>query len=340
MMNLSLMKTFFSSVDEEWNSPTADQIASRWFEQPDSVKIMRASANLTALVTNQGRHYTLRFNTDTLRPVEDLQNEIRLLLVLRNFNLPVQTPIKSRDNNFVELITVGDLRYTAVLFEFIPGEIKHPDDLELADFNRWGGALGQLHCTLSTHHLTQSINHPQIQEQLKSCHPPTEHGSLEKAALLEWVSTLAVNTSTYGLIHYDFELDNLIWNEGQIHIIDFDDTAVSWYAADIVFALQEIWDNHPDPADPRLNHFLEGYRREKDPGELPPSHFRGFSRLERFLDYHRLLKAVDLEANPDHPLWLNNLIDKLNRRIQKIQSAFSDHPVSAPPPGSLSAPSP
>jgi len=332
MMKLSLMKDFFRTVDEEWSSPIADQIASRWFASPDSVKIMRASANFVCLVADDGKHYTLRFNTEELRPIDALQSEIRLLLSLRNFSLPVQHPLKSLDENYSELISTDLGRFTAVVFEYIPGEIKEISDLQVSEFQRWGEALGRLHHTLEDNQFTLSINHPRLGEQLKSAQPPTARGAEEKSALLNWLNKLDKGPANYGVIHYDFELDNLVWDEsGQIYIIDFDDTAISWYMADLAFALSDLYENAGDFNDPRLRAFLNGYRSKKTLAPDMLAELGGFIRLKNFLTYHRLLKAVDLEADSSHPQWTNQLINKLSAKIADLEDHFSPQPVQPTP---------
>jgi Ser/Thr protein kinase RdoA (MazF antagonist) len=332
MMKLSLMKDFFRTVDEEWSSPIADQIASRWFASPDSVRIMRASANFVCLVVDSGKHYTLRFNTEEFRPIEALQSELRLLLSLRNFNLPVQNPLKSLDDNYSELITTDLGRFTAVVFNYIPGEFKELPELKESEFQRWGAALGSLHHTLEDNQFTLSIKHPRLEEQLKSAQPPTSRGADEKSALLDWLSKLEKGPSNYGVIHYDFELDNLIWDEsGQIHIIDFDDTAISWYMADLAFALSDLYEKTPQLSDPRLQAFLTGYRSHKTLAPDMLLELGGFIRLKHFLTYHRLLKAVDLETDPSHPQWTNQLINKLTGNISALEEHFSSRPVQSTP---------
>lgn len=328
-MNLSLMKTVYSTVDDQWNSVIASEIASRWFPAPDSVKIMRASANFSALVEHEGSHYSLRFNSEHLRPIEFLQREIRLLLALRNFNLSVQVPVKSIDGNYAELVATNNTRFTGVMFKYIKGEIRETSQITEVEFRQWGAALGKLHNTLANNQLTQSINHPKIQDQLKSAQPPTEKGSEEKSVLLDWITNLESDPSNYGIIHYDFELDNLIWDGDQIHIIDFDDTAISWFAADIAFALGELWKEIKGVKDdPRYRSFLSGYLQENAViDDISLDLLGNFHRLHNFLTYHRLLKAVDLETNSEHPQWLNNLILKLIAALNDYHNAFTGDPL-------------
>ena len=44
-------------------------------------------------------------------------------------------------------------------------------------------------------------------------------------------------------IHFDFELDNIVWNTDKTGIIDFDDSAFYWFVADIAFALRDLYDD-------------------------------------------------------------------------------------------------
>ena len=326
-MNLSLIRDFFTTVDEEWNSVIASQIASRWFSEPSSVKIMRASANFVALVTADDAHYTLRFNSEFLRPIETLQQEIRLLLSLRNLQIPVQIPVKSLDDNYVELIPTELGRFTAVLFRYIEGEIKEFDDLSDSDFLKWGRSLGILHQTLVDNQLARRFNLRTMVEQLKSCQPDSDLGSQEQSALLDWITELKISSETYGIIHYDFELDNIIWDNDSPNIIDFDDSAISWYIADLGFAMEEFFNQGGQSSDSKFHSFLNGYRGEKSIPESELKQLPGFLRLKNFLTYNELQRAVDLEKSGDHPDWLNQLITKLNEKRKELHQSFSDNPV-------------
>ena len=45
MMKLELLKEFFATVDDSWQSPIADPIARRWLDETATVRCLRASAN-------------------------------------------------------------------------------------------------------------------------------------------------------------------------------------------------------------------------------------------------------------------------------------------------------
>jgi len=67
----------------------------------------------------------------------------------------------------------------------------------------------------------------------------------------------------FGLIHYDFKVDNLIWNNHLPGIIDFDDCAGYWFVADIAYALRDLCDDRVSQVDlshPSFKDFMRGYR--------------------------------------------------------------------------------
>ena len=67
---------------------------------------------------------------------------------------------------------------------------------------------------------------------------------LELALLLGVFEQLTINQDNYGLIHYDFEPDNVFYDENsqRCSVIDFDDAMYHWFMMDIVQALEAIRD--------------------------------------------------------------------------------------------------
>src|SRR2546430_7254258 len=59
--------------------------------------------------------------------------------------------------------------------------------------------------------------------------------------LTSFLSALTVTETNSGLIHGDFELDNLFWQDDTIALLDFDDCSYSWYVADVAFALRDLF---------------------------------------------------------------------------------------------------
>jgi len=100
----------------------------------------------------------------------------------------------------------------------------------------------------------------------------------------------------FGLVHADTRLANLLVHDGTVSVIDFDDSAFSWYLYDLGTTVSFFEDS---PAVPELiDSWLEGYRRS---GELAVAEER---EVWTFILYRRLLllawmgthKAVDIAA--------------------------------------------
>jgi len=69
-------------------------------------------------------------------------------------------------------------------------------------------------------------------------------------------------TTNYGLVHADFLPDNIIVNDAQLTLIDFDDSGYSWHLYEMATALfpqirQPFFDALVDA-------YLEGYRSERE----------------------------------------------------------------------------
>jgi len=95
-----------------------------------------------------------------------------------------------------------------------------------------------------------------------------EHPELtkkEKDLLLKTREDLCVTLKSYGesstnfgLMHADFNIDNLIYTDENLAVIDFDDTAYGWHIYDLTATLIEFVDD-PDLEDLRYA-LLAGYQ--------------------------------------------------------------------------------
>ncbi|WP_010494643.1 phosphotransferase enzyme family protein [Paenibacillus elgii] len=72
----------------------------------------------------------------------------------------------------------------------------------------------------------------------------------------------SVNDKAYGLIHYDFQTDNVFWRKktGQLSVIDFDDSMYHWFAMDIAAALADQLEDENPEGEAQLQAFVRGYR--------------------------------------------------------------------------------
>jgi Ser/Thr protein kinase RdoA (MazF antagonist) len=101
------------------------------------------------------------------------------------------------------------------------------------------------------------------------------------AVLSERLAAFGTGPERFGLVHADTRLANLLVHEGAISVIDFDDSAFSWYLYDLGTTVSFFEDS---PAVPELiDSWLDGYRRS---GELAVADEH---EIWTFILYRRLL---------------------------------------------------
>ena len=131
------------------------------------------------------------------------------------------------------------------------------------------------------------------------------------------VGSLPRDESSFGLIHGDFQLDNLFWN-GELRAIDFDDCCYHWYLADVALALDDV---SMDAG--TLHPFLDSYGDARAVGEEPVGALALFRRAGELVRYAQVRRALDISPGPGHPQWLRELTDKLRLHIASYERRIS-----------------
>jgi Ser/Thr protein kinase RdoA (MazF antagonist) len=171
------------------------------------------------------------------------------------------------------LVTEIDGRFL-VAFALVPGQELQPGD----DLSRWFAPLGEITARLHLH--ARAWTPPQgfarKRWDLDTILGPQPHWGdwrqapgldrsgtavLERAtgALAAKLHAYGTGPETFGLIHADLRLANLMVDGDRLTAIDFDDCGFGWWAYDLAAALSFI---ETDPRLPDLiARWVEGYRR-------------------------------------------------------------------------------
>lgn len=309
------------TVDSEWRGPLGEEILERWGYDEGSATILRASANFIFEFYKEGEQFFLRFNDLSERNYSSIEAELNIVKYLGNRSLNVAQPIVSLNGNDIEVVETKLGTFLAVVFEALEG--KHLDMEEISDQQAyiWGKSLGNLHANLKQLPEKYRVNRPSWKELLleaKEILPKKELAAHKEAdKLLSWTDTLSLSKENFGIIHYDFELDNVIFNDNTIGMLDFDDSSVHWFAADIVYALRSAGDFNLE--NPVITTFIKGYKSETDL-DMEMLHVSlDFERLHKLISLAKLIRAVDIDAAEDHPEWLVNLRGKLSGIMGKYR---------------------
>jgi Ser/Thr protein kinase RdoA (MazF antagonist) len=328
MMKLSIMKKVVATVDGEWRSPLAEQILERWGFDEGSVYYFRASANFLFIFKKNEKTYFLRFSDSSEKELSSLESEIEVLEYLREQPIRVALPVKSIDGHYIETVDTEIGRFYAVVFESLPGKQFETEELEISQFFKWGSSLGKLHKIFKAMPEKYRLHRKSWREQLlevKQQLPVHETAALrELERLTDWTEALNMSENNFGLIHFDFELDNQRWEHEVIGILDFDDCINHWYVADIAFALRDLFKKEVDLFNPFFQEFIKGYTTETDLDFCQLEELSYFLRLHNLITFTGLLQTVDVKESPDHPDWLSHLRGKLLQYIEQYRSSFVD----------------
>jgi Ser/Thr protein kinase RdoA (MazF antagonist) len=327
MMKLSLMEKVMNMMFSDEGDSFLEQILEPWGFDEDSIAIVRASANFVITFTKNGKRYFLRFNDSSEREYSSIEAELNIVKYLGDQSVNVARPVKSLKGNDIEVAETDLGTFYAVVFEALEG--KHDDLEEMSDQQTylWGKTLGNLHRNLKQLPEEYMVNRPSWKEHLigaKGILPEQERAAhRECERLLEWADGLSLSKEHYGIIHYDFELDNVMFHHDSIGMLDFDDSSVHWFAADIVYALRDAGDF--DVENPVTRTFIEGYESETDLDLDILKAASGFERMHYLISLAKLIRAVDIEEDGDHPGWLEDLrvklcgvIEKYSLKIEKL----------------------
>src|SRR4051794_20773884 len=273
-MSMMRLSTFWAvhgtlSAAEE-PGPLARQIAARWDHDPGTLRLFRSSANSVYCFDTEGQGRFLRFAAGSERPRRLIEAEVELLQWLLARGLDVAAPVPSAAGHLVETVEADAGSFHAAVFEALAGRQLQIADLDRDHFRAWGAALGRLHATTSECPAAVLERRPSWRDdlaQVRSCIPPRETAIWRECDdLVRAMEGLPSGPEYCGLIHGDFELDNLRWADngseagqsvgvdpgrgasgasgasGTPAMLDFDDSATHWYAADIAFALRDVFD--------------------------------------------------------------------------------------------------
>jgi Ser/Thr protein kinase RdoA (MazF antagonist) len=347
-MNLMRLSTFWavhgtlSAADEP--GPLARRIAARWKHDPGTLRLVRSSANAVYRFDTDGQRRFLRFAADAERPRRLIEAEVDLLQWLLARRLDVAAPMRSAAGNLVETVDAGAGVFHAMAFAALPGRQLEICDLELDRFRAWGAALGRLHATMRQCPAAVLERRPSWRDDLARAHSliPAHETAVRREFddLVRALEKLPTGRAYCGLIHGDFELDNLRWPDagsggghnvavsggpgapGAPAMLDFDDCATHWYSADVAFALRDVFDAGAGLNDIGMRAFVGGYRAYHPLSEAALAALPLFSRLARLRSYTTAIRALDLPDSPAQPDWLRGLRRKLETRAAAYAAAL------------------
>ena len=291
----------------------------------------RISANAVYPFTRNEKVHLLRFCPTSEKIKDNLIAELEFIAYLRNNQYPAleAVPSKTGEELVQKMTPWGE--YFASVFKRVNGTQLSDMPLENDLLIAYGSALGQLHKLSSKYTAVVAKRWTHV-EVLAWVEQILRNISIEDAALqeLEYLrvkfSQLPVNAENYGLIHYDFELDNIFYDPQakSCSVIDFDDAMYHWYVMDIEQALDSLKGEITESEfEQKKAYFLDGYKTHfAMDDELFESRLL-FRRFANLYGYARVTRAIQ-EKWENEPDWLIQLRVKLNESLRRRSAYFGE----------------
>lgn len=240
MMPLTEIDRLKQTVTEAWTSAVADRVAAAWGYEPGTAKWWRSSAShVFVLPDPRGKRY-LRFVPEACTGAESVAAVAELTDRLAAGGAAVARPIESDAGTSTVSVPTSLGTMHAMVVEAAPGDQIDVDDLTSDLARAWGRALAQLHSEAAA---TRDADLPEAFGELAEISERfADDPALVKAAarLADRLAELPRDEARFGVVHGDFELDNLAWDGDRATAFDFDEAALSWYGADIAYALRDL----------------------------------------------------------------------------------------------------
>ena len=199
------------------------------------------------------------------------------------------------------------------------------EDTELTEsvLYAYGRALGQLHrlsMRFTPHHKRKTYE--EIAGEMR-LHLPEELCSVLDR-VMENLAQIPRTQENFGLVHYDFEPDNVFYDAaaGKIHVIDFDDCLYHYYALDVEQSLASLAELIPEHEwQMAKGIFLDGYRSEHS---LPEEMEEKLPLMRQFVDLRAYARLSDcLDSKPlFHPSWLDELMGRLEEKRAALKKSL------------------
>ncbi len=320
------------------NADLAEMLLQNWeHDQPSSqlFSFFRISSNATYPFRRAGQTCFLRFCPTPEKPPEAVVAELDFIRYLRSngYNAPETIPSKSGSELLQKETPWGN--YLATAFKSSGDKPLNEVDLQDEVVFAFGKALGALH------RLSRRYGDPKVRRwshldalnwiavTLKDA-SGQELPLTELTLLRQYFSSIPKDPSTYGLVHYDFELDNVFFEPvtASCSAIDFDDAMYHWYIMDIEQTLDSLTD-HTTEADfqHKKTVFLNGYCGEFPLQDNMLHRLPTFRRFANLYSYTRILRSVQ-ETWENEPEWMQGLRNKLSAALRS-RSALFGTPIEA-----------
>lgn len=233
-------------------------------------RLFRTGMNHTYFITDNDTKYALRVYCHNWRSKTEIEEEIKLLQLLKQNQLPVSYPIADMKDEFIQDINAPEGMRHAVLFSFAEGGKMRFMDAETCH------SIGVLMANIHAVTANKSIDRITYTSEtlLKSAYEYALNHFPESNAEMQFIKkqsekisrtfdTIDFTKVQKGIIHLDIWYDNMsVTDQNEITIFDFDFCGNGMLVSDVAYFCKQLFHIESDKAEYELkkDQFLKGYQ--------------------------------------------------------------------------------
>ncbi|MEO5569613.1 MAG: phosphotransferase [Bacteroidia bacterium] len=303
------------------NSEIIKEAGSKYNFVQSELKLIRANESY---VFEAGENAIFRITPDNHKTFEEICAQTAWQHYLNKNYEQAAEVLYSPFGNLAETIQTETGSYTVVVQKKYIGKIITSKEWINKLFFKIGKLTGKFHAltklynpdTIISQLKCWSISNP---EKIKKLIPETEHFLTRKfeSCLLE-IERLTITKENFGMVHYDIHRGNMLLNNNNICIFDFEDACHTWFVSDIASVLfHALMNNKKTLNESRsylknfTHYFFQGYKTENSIAEnellwLP--HFLSLRTIANYAYLHKIWDFRNLDPSQKEFAELNKIL--------------------------------
>ncbi|ABX42914.1 phosphotransferase enzyme family protein [Lachnoclostridium phytofermentans] len=259
---------------------------------------------------------------------ENIYGEIEFIQYLREHDFKALCPVPSKNGEFIRIVNTKWGEYYATVFEKVAGKPVEACEYSEKMYHEYGKTMGRMHRLSSGFKpIIKKWTHEDVLNEIETMltlYHCSNKAKIELENLRVELAKLPKNHLSYGLIHYDFELDNVFYDEktNTCSVIDFDDGMYHWYSTDIEQFLDSVSEEKGElEAEQVKIAFFEGYQSEYPIVEETKNSIPLMRRFINLYSYVRIHHCLS-DSFTSEKEWMTELRVKLTNMLKSIEETW------------------
>ncbi len=295
---------------------------------PVGVRLFAHHTNDLYRVDTPTGRLALRVSAPGQRTPVEIRSELAWLAALeRETDVPVPHPLATRAGRRIVQVGSGATARAGVLFDWMPGRTVG-DRVSPALAREAGGVLARLHDHADRFRPRGAFSDTRLDRAWLFGMPaaltqparvvgwPRSRRALVREAgerVQAWLDGLYTDPRELRFLHLDFHSGNWKRADGQLAVLDFDDTRWAYPVQDLGIALYYLLDGPTEPV--LMGAFLDGYARVR-PAGVPDATVLQTAVIARQIDLLSYVVAHHALSGADLTRWLGVVEARLRRLMR------------------------